>query len=185
MRPRPLTLALAAAALLAVGGCGLLGARAQPPAPIVEAPTASPDPTPTPMVVVDVQGAVARPGVYRLPANARVADALAAAGGLVPEADPAALNRAATLRDGVRIYASVRGELAPAGSLGTEAERLVNVNHASAQELAALPGIGPSTAERIVRAREKAPFRAVEELQTRGFVGSRVLSDIRELVTVR
>lgn len=183
MRPRPLTLALA----LGVAGVFLwlaLAPRQESP-PQVEVATRSPEPTAPPTVVVDVQGAVARPGVYRLAAGARVADALALAGGLLPEADPAALNRAAPLRDGARIYAPMRGEMAPAGALGTEAERLVNVNRASAQELTALPGIGPSTAERIVRAREKAPFRAVEELQTRGLVSARVLADIRDLVTIR
>lgn len=183
MRPRPWTLALALG-VVGVLAWVALAPRAEPALEVVVA-TPSPEPTAPATVVVDVQGAVARPGVYRLASGTRVADALAVAGGLLPEADPAALNRAAPLRDGARVYAPVRGEIAPAGALGTEAERLLNVNRATAGELAALPGIGPSTADRIVRAREKAPFRAVEELQTRGLVSARVLTDIRELVTVR
>jgi len=144
-----------------------------------------PTATATPMLIVDVQGSVARPGVYRLPTGARVSDAIAAAAGLLPDADPAGLNRAAPLRDGARIYAPARGEVPPAGSLGSDAERIMDLNHASAQDLTALPGIGPATADRIVRSREKSAFRAVDELQTRGLVSARVLADIRELVSVR
>lgn len=184
MRPRPLALAM----LAALAGLALLVGVVARPAPrvaAVEVSTPSPEATSPPTVVVDVQGAVARPGVYRLAAGTRVADALAAAGGLLPEADPAALNRAAPLRDGARIYAPVRGEQPPAGALGSEAERVLDLNRASAQELSSLPGIGPSTADRIVRSREKAAFRSIEELQTRGLVSARVFADIRELVSVR
>lgn len=184
MRPRPLLLLIATG----LGAFALLGGlvvRSQPPPAPVEVTTPTPEPTPPPAIVVDVQGAVARAGVYRLAAGARVNDALSAAGGLLPEAAPAALNRAALVRDGARIYAPVRGEVAPAGSLGTEAERMLDLNRASAVELAALPGIGPATADRIVRSREKAPFRSVEDLQTRGLVSARVMGDVRELVSVR
>lgn len=183
MRPRPRTL-LALAALL---GLGVVGALAPRPAPAavsveIEAPPASAPPA---VIVVDVQGAVVRPGVYRLSSESRIADALAAAGGLLPDADPAALNRAAPARDGARIYAPLRGETPPAGALGSAAERSLDLNQASAKDLETLPGIGPSTAERIVRSRERAPFRTVDELQTRGLVSPRVLADIRERVTTR
>src|SRR5690348_11854702 len=141
MRPRPLAFAilgLAALALAVGGSVALTRPTARPPT--LEIATPPPQPTPAPTVVVDVQGAVVRPGVYRLPAGARVSAALAAAGGLLPEADPAALNRAAPLRDGARVYAAARGEQPPAGSLGTDAERVLDLNRASAQELAMLPG---------------------------------------------
>ena len=183
MRPRPIALVV----LAALAGLSWLALVARPsarPVPI-EVAAASSEPTPAPSVVVDVQGAVARPGVYRLSAGTRVSDAVAAAGGLLPEADPAALNRATPLRDGARIYAPIRGEQPPAGALGTDAERVIDLNRATAPELAALPGIGPSTADRIIRAREKAAFRSVDELQTRGLVSARVLADIRDLVSVR
>lgn len=181
--PRPLVLAV----IVAVCASGLvLVVRARTPAPVpVEVVEATPDPTPPPLIVVDVEGAVVRPGVVRLASGARVADALAAAGGTTPDADPAALNKAATLRDGSRVYVPRYGETPPAGSVGSESERRVDINHATPAELESLPGIGPSTAARIVRAREMKAFAKVEELQTRGLVTARVLSDIRDLVTTR
>jgi len=181
--PRPLVIA----AILAVSaGALVLVMRARTPAPIpVEVVEPTPEPTQPPLIVVDVEGAVARPGVVRLATGARVADALAAAGGTTPDADPAALNKAATLRDGSRVYVPRYGETPPAGSVGSESERKVDINHATPAELESLPGIGPSTAARIVRARELKAFAKVEELQTRGLVTARVLSDIRDLVTTR
>lgn len=154
------------------------------PAPEVEIRSA-PEASAASSLVVDVQGAVANPGVFRLPAGSRVSDALAAAGSTLPDADPSAVNRAAPLQDGVRVYVPRVGELPPAGAVGTRAESALNLNRATAQQLTALPGIGPSTAERIIRAREKAPFRSVEELQLRGLVSARILAEIQELVTVR
>lgn len=77
----------------------------------------------------------ARPGVVRLPSGARVADAIAVAGGTTPDADPATLNKAAILRDGARVYVPRYGETPPAGSLGSDSERKVDINHATAAEL--------------------------------------------------
>jgi competence protein ComEA len=174
-----LVVALAAGALVMVVRAGT-----PPPVPI-EVVEATPEPSAPPLIVVDVVGAVARPGVVRLAAGARVADAIAAAGGMTPDADQTALNKAAALRDGVRVYVPRYGEVPPAGSVGSGSERKVDINQASAAELEALPGIGPSTAARIVRARETRAFAKVEELQTRGLVSARVFSDIRDLVTAR
>jgi competence protein ComEA len=159
--------------------------RASDAPPLVET-VADPSAVPTPQViVVDVVGAVARPGVVRLPAGARVLDALLAAGGMTPDADLFALNKAAPLRDGARIYVPRPGEAVPAGALGSAAETKVNLNAATANELDALPGIGPATAAAIVRARTTKPFALVEELQTRGLVSPKVFADLRDLVTVR
>jgi competence protein ComEA len=179
--------AFAIAVIVAVAaGALVVVVRARTPAPVpIEVVEATPEPTPPPLIVVDVEGAVARPGVVRLATGARVADALGAAGGTTPDADPAALNKAAALRDGARVYVPRYGETPPAGSVGSESERKVDINHATAAELESLPGIGPSTASRIIRARELKAFTKVEELQTRGLVGARVLSDIRDLVTTR
>jgi competence protein ComEA len=135
--------------------------------------------------VVDVAGAVARPGVVELPSGSRVIDALLAAGGMSAEADPAALNKAALLRDGMRIYVPRPGEVAPAGTAGSQAETAIDINRASAAELESLPGIGPTTASRIIRSRDEKPFARVEELQTRGLVSARVFTDIKDLVTTR
>jgi competence protein ComEA len=114
-----------------------------------------------------------------------VLDALLAAGGMTGDADLFALNKAAPLRDGMRIYVPKPGEQVPAGSLGSAAETKIDVNHASEAELVALPGVGPSTAGRIVRSRKERPFARVEELQTRALVTPRVFADIKDLVTTR
>ncbi len=171
-------------AALALGGV-IAVARLRAPAPVpiavVEETSA---PTPIPLVVVDVGGAVARPGVVRLSYGTRVGDAIAAAGGVTPDADLSGLNRAALLRDGSRVYVPHLGESPPAGSLGSDAETKVDLNHASPVELEALPGIGPATAARIVHSRDQRPFSRVEELQTRGLVNARVLADIRDLLTL-
>ena len=181
--PRLLLLAIP---LLAAAGlaAGVL-ARDDGPQPMLEAAPA-PSVVPTaPPLGVDVAGAVARPGVVRLPGGSRVVDAIGAAGGFAPDADRAALNQAAPLRDGARVYVPRPGELTPAGSSGSDAERKLNLNLASAVELEVLPGIGPSTAARIVRSREGRPFAKAEELQTRGLVSPRVFADLRDLVTIR
>jgi competence protein ComEA len=160
-------------------------ARARDEPPVIEAapePTAAPTPQ---VIVVDVVGAVARPGVIRLPAGARVLDALLAAGGMTADADLFALNKASPLRDGMRIYVPRPGEIVPAGVLGGASESKVNLNSASPNELDALPGVGPATAAAIVRARTAKPFATIDELQTRGLVSPKVFADLRDLVSVR
>lgn len=182
--PRPIVLLVLAA--LALGAVvAVVRLRAPAPVPIAVTVESQAPPTPTPQVVVDVAGAVARPGVVRLPGGTRVADAIAAAGGALPDADLGALNRAALLRDGGRVYVPRFGETPPAGSTGSAAETKIDLNHATAAELESLPGIGPATASRIVRSRERQPFAKVDELQTRGLVTARVLADIRDLLTLR
>ena len=171
--------------IVATGGAVAMAARSTDGPAVVEAPPA-PSVAPTPQViVVDVVGAVAHPGVVRLPSGARVLDALLAAGGMTAEADLFALNKAAPLRDGARIYVPRPGEAVPAGALGSAAEAKVNLNSATANELDALPGVGPTTAAAIVRARATRPFGTVEELQTRGLVSPKVFADLRDLVSVR
>lgn len=181
--PRLLLLAVPVLAL-AGAAIGVAQRASDPPAILVLDPSPTPAATPA-VVVVDVAGAVAHPGVVRLPAGSRVLDALLAAGGMTGDADLFALNKAALVRDGIRIYVPRPGEAPPAGSIGSPAETKIDVNHASEVELAALPGIGPSIAGRIVRSRESRPFARVEELQTRGLVTPRVFADIRDLVTTR
>jgi len=181
--PRIVVLAVfAALAIGALYAVARLRAPAAVPIAVVEDP---PTATPVPLVVVDVGGAVARPGVVRLSYGTRVGDAIAAAGGPAPDADLAAINRAALLRDGSRVYVPHFGETPPAGSLGSEAETKIDLNHASLDELDSLPGVGPATASRIVRSRDQRPFTRIDELQTRGLVNARVLADIRDLLTLR
>jgi len=186
-------LVLSAAASLAL----VVGAMA--PVPGADEPTwVTPDPlaaggvVPSPVsasageLVVDVEGGVVRPGVHRLPAGARVADALAAAGGYAPDADLAAaarsLNLAAPVADGQQIYVPRigEGEAAP----GVPEPGLVNLNHATQDELEALPGIGPVTAGKIISARAERPFTSLDELVARDVLTTRQLEQIADLVTV-
>lgn len=181
--PRILLLAVPALALVG-GGLGLV-LRPAEPEPVVEVSEAPPEPTAAAAIVVDVAGAVGRPGVVQLAAGSRVIDAIVAAGGLSADADAAAINKAQVLRDGMRIYVPRPGEQAPAGAVGSPAETAIDINRASAAELESLPGIGPTTAARIIRSREAKPFARVEELQTRGLVSARVFGDVKDLITTR
>lgn len=154
-------------------------------------------------LVVHVAGAVRRPGVYVLPAGARVVDAIRAAGG--EEGDGAAwvLNLAARLLDGDRIYVPERQEVAgqgaagggwggpSPGSAGTAATGAgapvrVDVNHASAEELDAVPGIGPTLAQRIVAYRRaNGPFARVEDLTKVPGIGPKTLEAMKEWLVAR
>jgi competence protein ComEA len=150
-------------------------------------------------LVVDVQGAVLRPGVLELDAGARVGDAIAAAGGYGPrvDAERAAreLNLAQAVADGDRIVVPSRDD--PPGSAasgqpggggggsGGDTGGLVDLNTASAAELDKLPGVGPVTAQKIIDARAEAPFATVDDLRDRKIVGASVFEKLRDLVTVR
>jgi len=164
-------------------------------------------------LVVDVQGAVLRPGVHHLTAGSRVADAITAAGGYGPrvDADRAGreLNLAAQLHDGDRVLvpsrddptgsgvggsagasgggsgegSGGRGSRASAGSRGGPAA-LVDLNHATASELDALPGVGPVTAQKIIAAREEQPFATIEALRDRKVIGAAAFDKLKDLVTV-
>ena len=150
-------------------------------------------------LIVHAAGAVVRPGVYRLPAGARVADVIDAAGGLSPDADGDRVNLAAPVADGERVYVLRRGETSvpsapvgpspttgPPGSDDGEAPAaLVDLNTATAEQLDTLPGVGPATAEAIIAYRtEQGPFTSVDELlEVRG-IGDAKLADLRDRVTV-
>jgi competence protein ComEA len=144
-------------------------------------------------LVVDVQGAVAQPGVVTLSAGARVADAIAAAGGYAADADlaaaAAALNLAAPLSDGEKVYVPVAGVAQQPGSSpgaggGGGGGGLVNMNTATPQELDALPGIGPVTVQKIVAGRAERAFTSLDELVERKILDRGQVDDIRELATV-
>lgn len=132
-------------------------------------------------VVVDVSGAVARPGVYTLSANLRVNDAIAAAGGIVEGADTSKINLAAKIGDGQKIYVPASGEVTSDKGQGiSRATGLVNINSASESELDTLPGVGPVTAQKIIAAR---PYSALEELLSKKAVGSSTFEKIKNLIT--
>ena len=180
-----LSLLICASAVLVIPAVAahVLGGRDES---VLVEPAVEPTPAPTPQtIVVDVVGAIAHPGVVRLAAGSRVFDALLAAGGRTGDAELFALNKAAVLRDGMRVYVPRPGEVIPAGSAASTAETKVNLNTATAAELDGLPGIGPATAAAIVRARTAKPFTAVDELQTRGLLSPRALAQLRDQVSVR
>jgi competence protein ComEA len=187
---------LAVLLVVALGGAGLWFTRSLPKPVEVRATSASaaPDTTASPSpdappLIVDVAGAVRRPGVYEFRDGDRVIDAIRAAGGATPKASLDALNLAAPLADGIQILVPVAvAAAAPAASAvvpGGTPTALVNVNSASATDLEALPGIGEVIAERIVDYRtQNGPFASVEDLVDVSGIGDAILGDIRDLVTV-
>jgi competence protein ComEA len=190
-----IAMAALATALVAVGlGAWLLlgfGVSSPPPGEALDPfgnPSISARPVPSDLVVVDVEGAVLRPGVFELPAGSRVADAVEAAGGYGPHADLAAaalqVNLAAVLRDGQQIVVPAVGVATGEVSGGSGAGGLVNLNSASPEALDALPGIGPVTVQKIVAARVEQPFASLEEMVTRKVLTTSQVDKIRDLVTV-
>jgi competence protein ComEA len=165
--------------------------------------------TTAPDLVVQAAGAIAEPGVYRLPAGARVDDLVEAAGGLTSEADADRVNLAAPIGDGERVWVPAHGEVevpavvagtgggasssgggaSPGGGGGgagaTEASGPIDLNTATADELDRLPGVGPATATAILAYRdEHGRFGSVEELlEVRG-IGDAKLEQLRPLVRV-
>lgn len=134
-------------------------------------------------ILVHVAGAVARPGVYRLSEGARVFEALEAAGGALPQAEPHALNLAEPLYDGRRVRVPLAGEV-DGGAAVMEAKK-VNVNTAAAGELESLPGIGPAKAAAIVKHREqRGPFRAEDDLAAVPGIGQKTVENLKEYITL-
>jgi len=144
-----------------------------------------------PELVVAVAGKVRRPGLVRVPAGSRVADALEAAGGVLPGADLAGVNLARKVGDGEQVAvgvppapdAAAGGAAAEgAGAAGSPAAPL-DLNMATIEQLDALPGVGPVTAQRIVdwRARN-GRFATVDQLREVEGIGERRLGQLRELV---
>ena len=191
-----------ATVVVCVGGLWLV--RAPPPATEASLPRATTTTTAIPasappstvaagadVVLVHVAGSVAEPGVYELAGDARVRDAIVAAGGPTPAADWNALNLAAAVVDGVKVYVpSVGEEVAPpltvlsdpgpAGQPSTP----IDVNAATASELESLPGVGPATATAIVDERERnGPFLDVADLERVPGIGPAKLDALRDLVT--
>ncbi len=194
---------LAAVATLTMSGPGtpplVVDARADGAAAGSPAARLTPSGSPAAReLVVDVGGAVVRPGVYRLPAGSRVADAIAAAGGYGPRVDAVEagrLNLAAPVADGAQVWVPSRDDRAgTAGGSGAPtpgathggggASAPINVNTASADELDTLPGVGPATAAKIIAAREERPFAAVEEVRDRKLVSASTFTKLVGLITV-
>lgn len=148
-------------------------------------------------VYVDVDGAVVRPGVYRLKDGARVSQAIDAAGGLTAEADVTGLNRASKVADGQKVYVPKVGEQQAAAAVGGAESSaattpgagslsgLVNINTASAAELQTLSGIGPSMAQSIIDERtQNGAFASVDDRMRVSGIGEKKLAKIKDCICV-
>ena len=159
-------------------------------------------------VVVEIAGAVQKPGVFQLPVGSRVGDLIEAAGGYGPRLDAGRagreLNLAARLTDGDRVTVPSRDDVATSASTGggtgggsagsaggsssggaPAAGTPMDLNHATSAELEALPGIGPVTAGKIITSREEQAFTSVDDLRTRKLVGAKTFDKLKDLVSVR
>lgn len=142
-------------------------------------------------IKVDIEGAVARPGVYELTSGSRIQDLLIAAGGLGAGADrewvAKNLNLAAKVVDGGKVYIPAKGEVgsitsskSTTGITGLSTGGLVNINAASQTELEALPAVGPVTAQKIIDSR---PYQTIEELVSRKIVGKSTFEKIKDKIS--
>ena len=161
--------------------------------PSGQAVTLRPVPTEKP-IVVQVSGAVPRPGVYALAQGSRVQDAISAAGGFLAEAEKTGINLARALEDGEQLdIPYVEGSSPVIIDAPTEvvvgtapsSTELININTASATELDTLPGIGPTTAQKIIDYRQlNGPFLAKEDIVNVSGIGPGTYERIKDLITV-
>ena len=157
--------------------------------PAIAVPTASSASRPLRFLVVDVAGAVRRPGLYRLHQGARIADAIARAGGATRRADRELVNLAAPLVDGEQVLVPRRAAAASAASSGVATAAApgptapIDLNTATAEQLDTLPGVGPVTAQKIIAYREAhGPFTSVDQLDAIAGIGPARIADLRGLV---
>ena len=159
--------------------------------PSGQAVTLRPPPTEQP-IIVQIAGAVPRPGVYALAKGSRVQDAISAAGGFLAEADKTGINLARALDDGEQLeipYAEgsspVLGTPLPASTEATSSTELIDINTASLAELDSLPGIGPTTAQKIIDYREQnGPFLTKEDIINVSGIGPGTYERLKDLITV-
>jgi competence protein ComEA len=159
--------------------------------PSGQAVTLRPVPTEKP-IVVQVSGAVPRPGVYALAQGSRVQDAISAAGGFLADAEKTGINLARALEDGEQLdipytegSSPVILEAPTAIAIPPSSAELININTASASELDTLPGIGPTTAQKIIDYRQQnGPFLAKEDIVNVSGIGPGTYERIKDLITV-
>mgnify|MGYP001812189286 CR=1 FL=1 len=173
------TIVVLAALALALGAGVWFGSKAGAPDAIAASPGVSSTTEPS-SIVVHVSGAVHRPGLVTVPASARVADAIAGAGGAALGGDLGGLNLAAAIRDGDQIVVPTVGT---SDRRSGTTDHGVDLNRANAVELEALPGVGPVLASRIVAYRDlNGPFEAVEDLLDVGGIGEAKLAAMRDAI---
>lgn len=147
-------------------------------------------------VAVHIGGAVRNPGLYYIPANSRVADAIQTAGGPTSDADLDAINLASKITDGSKVIvpskvkvsnisSSLSNSLEGASTGINSSNKKININTATAKELEELPGIGPALAGRIVSYREtNGPFKSIEEIKKVSGIGEKKFEAIKDLIVV-
>jgi competence protein ComEA len=165
-------------------GAGTTTTAALPPPPVAGAGVTG---LPSSRVVVDVVGAVRRPGLYRLAQSSRIADALTRAGGATAKADLAQVNLAAPLADGEQVVVPRRGAAGAAPAAGSASAgnpaAPVQLSTATLEQLDSLPGVGPVTAQKILDYREKhGAFQSVDELDAVPGIGPKRLEQLHDLV---
>ncbi len=181
---------LASHASASPGGQSVLAFASSAPA---ASPSASSAATPA-EIVVYVCGAVRRPGVYHMATGARISDLLEAAGGAAAKAELQAVNLAARLADGEQVVVPAQGaSVVAAASAGAgdsnggaaAATAPVNLNTATLEQLDALPGVGPATAQKIIDYRTaNGGFKSVDDLKNVSGIGDAKFADLQPLVTV-
>lgn len=184
-RRRVLVAAVVLVLVLALGGRFLLRPKPAvvPPPVRVAAPSQA---VPSSKLYVYVVGAVRRPGLYRVADGARVADAVARAGGTTRKAQLELLNLAARVADGEEIVVPRRGSAggaigAAAGPAGAAASGPVHLNTATLEQLDSLPGVGPVTAQKILDYRQQhGSFSSVDDLDAIPGIGPARLAQLRE-----
>ena len=139
-----------------------------------------------PMIFVDVAGEVIHPGVFQLPPNSRVIDAIKAAGGQSKFADLTTINLARVIKDGEQIYVDRKFPVSSGIRNGsTRTNSIININRASAKELESLPGIGPVLAARIIEYRKSnGSFTSIDDLKKVPGVGGAKLAKFKEKIRV-
>jgi competence protein ComEA len=137
------------------------------------------------LLVVDVAGAVANPGVYSLPLNSRVVEAIKAAGGLKKGADTSDINQARILKDGEQIYVYPAASKVVGARPAVRKNGPIMINRATVKDFEALDGIGPVLANRIVAYRKiSGPFVAIEDLLKVPGIGQSKFAQFKEKLRV-
>lgn len=173
-------------ALAVTVGIGILRSATTPVDEIVPTSIATTSALTPAELYVHVAGAVRDPGLYVLASGARVVDAVAAAGGFAPDADPDAVNLARTVADGEQLRVPREGETdSGQGAAPGASDGRVNLNSADLLALQTLPRVGPTLAQRIIDWREdNGAFTAVEDLLAVPGFGEKMVAGLRDLVTV-